>query len=243
MMIKLRPHVAFAGLAGLTFLTGCISVLPETQPPSYLVRMSVLQAASPGLLETRVLINEPDATGALAGAEVAATRDGGLVYINDVRWADAPSRMLQSALVDALSRAEGEGWAESVESGARGDFELRWTIRDLSYDMQARRGVCDLRVSLLTVRTRDVVASQRIRTEAPSETMRDAARADAIAAAMAQAAAQAAKFVVAHATEENRPPARRPRLERREAAPPPPADETETPPDPVQDISDASTSL
>ena len=210
-MSFLQKPFLIASCTALALLSGCITVLPETEPPTHLVRMPTGDRTTPGELDQRVLIHQPDATGALAGAEIAAIRDGGLVYINNVRWADAPSRQLQSALVDRLSEATGNGWAATMESGARGEFELHWSIRDLAFDMDANEAVCDLRLTLLAVKTRNVVASDRIRTTAPTTGRSDAARANAVANAMSEASDIAAEFVVNYATSYNLPIQRNPR--------------------------------
>ena len=181
--------------------TGCVSVLPETKPPKALIRLPMDIPAS-GLqeLDTRVVIHRPDAPGAISGPEIASVEDDALIFIADVRWADSPSAMLQAALIDQLSKSAGEGWAASIKSGARGDFELRWNVRELAYDETAREGVCDLRVMLMSVRNRNVVAIDRIRATQPSQQGSDEARARAIAEAMASASNLVAAFVAENAT-------------------------------------------
>ena len=197
----------FALSAGAALSLGaCVSVLPEAEPPSYLARMPA-ESGVPvtGELNTRVIVNRPESTGALAGAAIATAEDGGLIYIKQVRWADAPSKMLESALVDQLAALDGEGWAASVKSGARGDFEIRWSIRDLSFDMDRGDGVCEVRISLIDARQRNVIATDRLIARVPSTTMDDESRARAIAAAMSNIAKQSAQFAVRHAIPGNIP--------------------------------------
>ena len=209
-----RCALVSATILAAAQLGGCVSVLPEAQPPSFLVRAPDVSPNVVGTLETRVVINTPESTGALSGAEIAATRDGGLIYINGVRWADSPSAMLQSGLIDVLSQADGDGWVATVKSGARGDFELRWTIRDLSFNMDESVGVCDVRLTLMSAARRNVIATERIRMTVQSDKKSDEARAaNAVAMALTRAAERTAEFVLTHATLDNRPERTKPRPE------------------------------
>ena len=60
-------------------------------------------------LQTDVAVYPPDATRAFSGVDIAVRDDQELVYLGDVRWADSAPRLLQTAVVDSLARAGGEG--------------------------------------------------------------------------------------------------------------------------------------
>ncbi len=185
--------LAMVGLA----LSGCVSVLPESQAPDHLVRLSTdpLPRVA-GQLNKTVLVRTPEAPNALAGPEVASSDGLKVQFMSTVRWAAAPTDMLRQSVVDALQAAEGEGWAIPSESGARGEYELVWTIRDLTFDDGADEAVCKVRVTLLQRRERRHVSSDMIITRVSSSGKSDSVRSAALAQALRETAVSVAQFVV-----------------------------------------------
>ena len=196
-----KMAAASAALASVLMASGCVSVLPDAAPVEALVRLPSERMPAPEHpLRASVIIYRPDAPSTFSGPEIA-TADGELLqYIRKVRWADSPMALMQSALVDSLMAAEGEGAAASFVSGVRADYEVRWEIRDLSVSSSTKQAVCDLRVLLMTSRSRAVVATTSVRVEeGVSRRADDVERAEALARAMRMASLDAANFIAEHA--------------------------------------------
>lgn len=183
-------------LTGMMMVGGCVSVLPEPATPNALIRLTADDVRpAQQALETVVVVHSPVVPGALSGVEMASSEGRELRYINDVRWADTPNRMIQSAMIDALSRTDGEGFAVGMKAGARANYALRSTVRDLSVDKDTGLAVCDLRLTLVAQPGRRIVTTGEVRVEIASSGRSDTARANALAQAMAEASAKAADFV------------------------------------------------
>lgn len=193
-------RLALPLLMGAGLLSGCVSVLPEATPPSALIRLPTtpMRAADASLMAT-IVVHEPDAPGVFSGAEIASAEGQQIKYVNRVRWADSPARMLQEAVVDSLRATPGDGRVATVQSGVRGDYELRWSVRDLSVNGRDRVAICELRLTLVSARARQVVASSTVRASEPLSGGADTARAEALARAMQTAAGQVADFVATNA--------------------------------------------
>jgi ABC-type uncharacterized transport system auxiliary subunit len=193
-------------LAPLLVLNACVSVLPEPQIPSALISLPSERAQAPAdPLQADVAVYPPDATRAFSGADIAVRSDQELVYLGDVRWADAAPRLLQSAVVDALALAGGEGRAVPAQLAARVDYEVRWRIVDLSASRETGPVRAEVEVSLLDSPTRRVVAQDSFSaTENPTASA-PRARAAAVALAAQSVADQVAAFVAKSAAP--KPPA------------------------------------
>lgn len=179
------------------FLLGaCVSVLPEPQIPSALISLPASRAQAPAdPLQADVSVYPPDSTRAYSGADIAVQTGQELVYLGDVRWADAAPRLLQSAVVDALALAGGEGRAVPAQLAARVDYEVRWRIIDLSASRETGPVRAQVEVSLLDSATRRVVAQGSFSaTENPTDRA-PRARAAAVALAAQSVADQVAAFV------------------------------------------------
>jgi cholesterol transport system auxiliary component len=177
-------------------LGACVSILPEPEAPEALIALPAARAMAPASpLRADVAVYVPDAGRAYAGADIAVASGGELVFLADVRWADAAPRLMQGAVVDALSKAAGQGRAAPAELGARVDYDVRWRIVDLS----AGRGVAPVtaavEVSLMDSLSRRMMAQTLIEEtrEPASRSPRD--RAAALAEAAQAAADRAAEFV------------------------------------------------
>ena len=179
---------------------GCVSVLPEPEIPSALIALPADRAQAPDApLQTDVAVYPPDATRAFSGVDIAVRDDQELVYLGDVRWADSAPRLLQTAVVDSLARAGGEGSAVTAQLAARVDYEVRWRIVDLSVGREAAPVHVAVEASLLDSRTRRVVAQSSFSaTETPSARA-PRARAAAVALAAQSVANQVAAFVATSA--------------------------------------------
>lgn len=144
-------------LAGLVMAGGCLSVLPEPDAPGALYRIAPVEAGAS--LSRHVIIREPEAPRLFAGRDmVVEGADGGLRLVGGAEWAGRYTRLVQLALIDALSG--GEGMALDASSGAPGDYELSWRVAEiLVSDARAR---CVLDLNLLDGRTRAPVAAGKV---------------------------------------------------------------------------------
>ncbi len=191
--------ITFSILAAALLASACVSVLPEAQTPEALIRLPMETRAASSPLNAHVVVHLPDAPGAFAGVEIASANGQQIRYINGVVWADTPAKLLQSALVDALTAAGGDGRATAVQTGVRGEYELRWSVRDLSVNNNTREAICAIRLVLTRQRGREVVATQDLRSVEPLSGLGDVLRAEALARAIENAASTAGDFVSEHA--------------------------------------------
>ncbi|ACT58195.1 ABC-type transport auxiliary lipoprotein family protein [Hirschia baltica] len=197
--LKKQMYVLPLILVGMG-LGGCVSVLPEPKQPDALVRLptsGMRGASSP--LNTNIVVHIPDAMGAISGAEIAASDNQRIQYINDVRWADSPARLFQAAVVDALTVSEGDGLAVPVQVGARGEYDLRLSILDLTVDNEKEEAVCKVRVVLTRSGDKSIIASDVLQAVELLENKKSVDRAEALARAISNAAEITADFVATHA--------------------------------------------
>lgn len=202
MRIALLSLAAAAGAS----LAGCVSVLPEPVVPDALVSLPAERATAPAApLKADVNVYPPDASVAFAGLDMAVREQQEIVYLKDMKWADAPTRLLQSAVVNALSAGQGPGRASAAQMGIRTDYDVRWRLVDLSVGKGSGAAIASAQVSVAGSKDRRIIAQKSFRAEATpvSDTARD--RAAALALASQSLADQVAAFV-AESTPE--PPAR-----------------------------------
>lgn len=218
-LARRKSLMALMLAGGLLIAPGCVSVLPEAQGPESLVRMSPDALPSvAGELDASVVIDLPESRGAFAGPEVAAVEGNEIQFMSNVRWAVSPARMLQQTVVDMLQAADGEGWAAATSEGARADYEIVWTLRDLSFDNEEGAAVCRVRVTLIKRRGREFIAADVIEARIDSDRKTDSARALVLADAMEEASLKVAQFAIDQLAalpesdepdEDSKPPSRR----------------------------------
>jgi cholesterol transport system auxiliary component len=192
-MMKVR---ILSVLALATALGGCLSVLPEPQIPSALIALPADRAQAPAdPLQADVSVYPPDSTRAFAGVDIAVRTDQEMVYLGDVRWVDAAPRLLQSAVVDSLAKAGGNGRAVTAQIGARVDYEVRWRIIDFSASRDTGPVRVEVAVSLLDALTRRMVAQENFSATATPSDRAPRARAAALALAAQSVSDEVAGFV------------------------------------------------
>jgi ABC-type uncharacterized transport system auxiliary subunit len=191
MKVRLLPVLALSAVLG-----GCVSILPEPKIPSALIALPADRAQAPAEpLNADVSVYPPDSTGAFAGSDIAVRTDQEMVYLGDVRWVDAAPRLLQSAVVDSLSKAGGTGRAVTAQIGARVDYEVRWRIIDLSTSRETGPVRVEVEVSLLDALTRRTVAQSTFSATGTPSDRAPRARAAALALAAQSVCDQVAVFV------------------------------------------------
>ncbi len=198
-MTRPAMHRAAYVLAVAAFgavLGGCVSILPEPVVPDALVSLPAARATAPAApLRADVNIYPPDASTAFAGLDMAVRDNQEIVYLKDMKWADVPARLLQSALANALSAGQGPGRASTAQLGVRTDYDVRWRLVDLSVGKGAGKAVASAQVSVVGSRDRRTVAQRSFTAEATSVSSAPRDRAAALAVAAQSLADQVAAFV------------------------------------------------
>ena len=199
-MTRTNPNSSIARLtalaAGVLALSGCVSVLPEVKAPRALIELPSSEAKAPDApLRADVAIYTPDVGRAYAGADIAVRSGPEIVYLSDERWADAAPRLLQSAVINALVKAGGDGRAVTAEQSLRTDYDLRWRISDLSVSPGGGDVKVEAEASLALSGSRRIVAQRHIEATRTPASGRSRDRAAALATASQDAADQIAAFV------------------------------------------------
>jgi cholesterol transport system auxiliary component len=176
--------------------SGCVSILPEPMIPSALVSLPAERATAPTRpLLADVAVYPPESSRAFAGADIAVRSDQELIYLADVRWSDAAPQLLQGAVVNALSQAQGPGRAVLGQLGAEVDYDVRWRIVDLSAGRETLPVHVEVQVSIMDADSRRPIAQKSFSAEADPADRAPRARAAALAIAAQQVADQVAAFV------------------------------------------------
>ncbi|MEQ1608842.1 MAG: ABC-type transport auxiliary lipoprotein family protein [Hyphomonadaceae bacterium] len=183
-------------LASLLTLASCVSVLPEPIIPSALIAPPAERAVAPtDPLQADVAVFMPESSRAFAGADIAVRDGQELIYLSDVRWADSAPALLQGAVVNSLSKANGPGRAAPGQLGAQTDYDLRWRIVDLSTGRETSPVRVEVQVSLMDSDTRRMIAQQSFTAGGDPSDRSPRARAAALALAVQKMADDVAAFV------------------------------------------------
>jgi ABC-type uncharacterized transport system auxiliary subunit len=183
-------------LAAVLATSGCVSLLPEAMIPSALVSLPADRAKAPtSPLLADVAVFPPESSRAFAGADIAVRDDQEVIYLGDVRWSDTGPQLLQGAVVNALSQAQGPGRAVLGQLGAEVDYDVRWRIVDLSAGRETSPVRVEVQVSIMDAETRRPIAQKSISAEGTPADRAPRARAAALALAAQQVADQVAAFV------------------------------------------------
>jgi cholesterol transport system auxiliary component len=181
-------------------LSGCVSILPEPVIPEALIALPADRAmASASPLRADIVVFPPDATKAYSGVDIAVRTDQEIIYLSAVRWVDSAPRLLQGAVIDALVRSGGEGRAVPAQLAARGDYDLRWRIVDLSTGKDSLPVHVVVDANLVDSGTRRILQQKRFETTGTPRSGSARDRAAALALAVQQASDQVASFVAEYA--------------------------------------------
>ncbi len=183
-------------LATTTLLAACVSVLPEPFIPAALISLPADRATAPAdPLNADVAVYMPETSRAFAGADIAVSDNQELVYLDQVRWADNAPGLLQTAVVNALTKAGGPGRAVPAQLGADVDYDVRWRIINLSAGKDTAPVRAEVQVSLMDSGTRRMVAQQTFSAEGNPSDRAPRARAAALALVAQKVADDVAAFV------------------------------------------------
>jgi cholesterol transport system auxiliary component len=179
--------------AALVSLSGCISVLRQPDAPDAFYRIGPMEPMH--TLNATVTIREPEASRLFSGRSIAAEDEtGALRILRGVQWTDNATEMMQGALLDSLS-GSGPNAALPSNSSGPAQFELNWRLSEFTlYGGSAR---CRLDATLLSGRTRTVVAQTSVSTTAVGLDDTNAARAKALTDAGRACVSELASFISA----------------------------------------------
>ncbi|KAA5801030.1 hypothetical protein F1654_13305 [Alkalicaulis satelles] len=122
---------AAAVLAGAVVLSGCISLLPETQPRTlYRLASAEIHAdAMPRRAAIPVSLERIDAPRALATDKIALERNGAIAYMAGAGWAAPAPVLFQSVLEDAFFSEAPQLSAVRAEDGVSARYRLDAELR------------------------------------------------------------------------------------------------------------------
>lgn len=177
-------------------LGGCVSVLPTPVIPSALISLPAERANPPAdPLQADVAVYLPESSRAFAGSDIAVRDNQELIYLSDVRWSDIAPALLQGALVNSLTKANGPGKAVPGQLGAQTDYDVRWRIIDLSAGKNTAPVRAEVQVTLMDSGTRRMIAQKAFQAEGVPSDKAPRARAAALALVAQKLADDVASFV------------------------------------------------
>lgn len=162
----LRP--AGLAVACVIMLTGCISLLPETQPNTlYRLQAADLSDAQPSQGAQTVIIGTIAAPRGLAGDRIAIDRGGAIAYMAGAAWLSPAPAMLYSNLVDGFYAQAPAISPARAEDGvtARYQLDLELIHFEASYDAgedAAPLVNASLRARLIDRRNRTLVSARTL---------------------------------------------------------------------------------
>jgi cholesterol transport system auxiliary component len=161
-----RPtgHARVAWLAAATLVAGCASVLPERPPePTLHVLASAPAVTAQARRDVVLEVAPPRASPGFDTAQmVYVERPYELDRFAKNQWVDTPARMLGPLLTQALERSGGFRAVVQSSAGVPADVRVATEIVRLQHDFSTRpsRVELTLRVQIVDLRTRRVVATQ-----------------------------------------------------------------------------------
>lgn len=187
-------------LASITFLTGCVSVLPEPETPDALYRLGPVDPSDSIVFTRSVVVREPEAPRILSGVDMVARDDqGALRLVKGVEWADRVPRLFQMTLLDHLGGRDG-GFAVLPETGARAEYELSWRLSEFS--LEGNLAIARAELTLLDGKSREALRQLTVSGESRADSSNASDRANALAQAGRDIVRQAAAFIAeGHPTE------------------------------------------
>lgn len=195
---RARMPALGAALAASLALTGCISLLPESNP-------RMLYRLDPGITETArapvrgavpLSVERVSAPRALAGDKIAIDRGGAIAYMAGAAWASPAPAMFEGVLEDAFHAEAPQISPVRAEDGVSSRFRLDVALRrfEAVYD-QGDTGAPLVRV---TVRARIIDREERslaARQVFHHEVRASAHRQGPIVAAFSSASGEAARDI------------------------------------------------
>ena len=186
-----RPFAAVClAAASALALSGCISLIPETEPDAlYRLEPRVGAPAGRAADAEPVLIDRVAAPRGLAGDRIAIAREGRIGYVAGAAWLAPAPQMLRQVVVDAI-RA-GTPWLAPTrsEDGVQARYRLDLDLRrfEAVYDQGEGRApnvVVALEARLIDGEARTLAAVDLVRAERRAAANRQGAIVDAFSEAV-----------------------------------------------------------
>lgn len=159
---RVRPLALGAALAATLALTGCISLLPESNPRMlYRLDAGITETApSPMRGAVPLSVERISAPRALAGDKIAIDRGGAIAYMAGAAWASPAPAMFESVLEDAFQAEAPQISPVRAEDGVSARFRLDVALRrfEAVYD----QGDSAAPLVRVTVRARIIDRDERI---------------------------------------------------------------------------------
>lgn len=186
-------------LLPLLVLSGCISLLPKAPPPPRFFALDAGDVApmQQAPLDAVVAISPPQGERDIMGTDLVWRTGSEVAFIGGTRWSGRAQNLLQSALIETLSRQGGV--RAVVRSGeVQPNYEVRWTVRSFEVVDQGAGGVAHFAANALIIETRTsrVIAVRDIATEAPVASRSASQAADGLTRAAREGSARLGIFVV-----------------------------------------------
>ena len=206
----MRPFVHFQNLLRKLFavpvvllLASCISFSGQQaeQPKLYRLDAQLPARGSVAKRDVVLAVSLPQAQPGAESAAMAYVQQAHLVeYFASSRWADTPARMLEPLLLQALTQGGGFRAVVSNVSAVAADYRLdsEWLRLQQEFEQPPSRMHLTLRVQLVNLHTRQVVAAQEI--DEVEQTASENAYGGVVAAnlAMQRVLGRVVDFCVAH---------------------------------------------
>lgn len=168
----IRKSLTAALIGAATFLTGCISFLPENTP-STVYRLSAPEPSSQLRTEAVIVgVQRPLTPRALSGDQIALSQNRGqLVFASGAEWITPVPRLVQDLIVESMDAFEPSLIASRPEDGVRAEFELATELRSfeanyINGENSAPTVVVRMRARLIRMSDRRLVAVDAIGAQA-----------------------------------------------------------------------------
>lgn len=156
--------------ASATFLSGCISILPDAPPPPdvYTMRVGAVEKASVAPKPLVAIVGAPSMPRMAGGSDIVWRQGPEMAVMDRVAWDDAAPDLLQILLTETMDRRGVFRAAVRGGAGARGDVDVRWDI--VAFEVVEENGleaVFAANVRLIDARSRLILETKRFETKAP----------------------------------------------------------------------------
>lgn len=154
--------------ASLLVLTGCISLLPETEPDT-LYRLPLSEVSDVALFGERevVILGRIATPRGLAGDQIALQRDGSIGYMAGAAWLSPAPTLLYTSMVDAFHATAPALAPARAEDGVSARYQLDLELRHFEAVYDQGDGAAplvraSLRARLIDRDTRAIVGARTV---------------------------------------------------------------------------------
>lgn len=163
-------------ISAVIFLTGCSLPVSFDATEHHWYRIpdltEVQVVESSPYAEKRLVVGDAQASSFVASHKILFSDDGTEQgFYQFASWTETPAVRVTAIVLDALERAKMFRSVSHISLAPAADYQLGIVVHKFFHDLSSRPGVArvDLTFELLDLRTRDIVASRRIRRNEPLE--------------------------------------------------------------------------